>query len=318
MSTENDTVQVGKVVSAPPTMPSEDVQDLLIRRVMDESVSRMQKKITAVLTITALAASVLGVQGYLQIQELNAKLVTAGEHANDLEERLHTFDAEVNAAKRLQEEILKANQVQQTAYQHLLDRYQETAAGATRDAFAAAAQASLATASAGAAASEARERLVAVEDLNKRVNTAEKNVGTASTELQRLVQRLNNTMFSVWTVVLDEKHEYREIGDSGFEGRVASVHRGEWVELEIIDRAHSKLCGRDIQLRIGRSVECRYGGALYRVTLVWALKQGGIGSQYRDRAQVQLARIEGSDAPDQEGSDPVTQASSSGHTVSRQ
>jgi hypothetical protein len=290
-----ESLQIGKIVGA--EMPGEDVQELLIHRVTAASIQQMKGKITAFLALLGLIAGILGVEGYMKVEELKKKVAAVTATADSLHERLHAVDAAMASAQTLQNAIQTTNEVQQAGYRDLLGNYQETVAGATRNAYDALSQVQQGNKDVNRLVQDADRQLNTVNGLVRQVEDARGGAHLAAVRVDSLSSAfrttLQNTIYSVWTVVLDEGKDWVDVGD-GFEGKAVSIRNGSRVDLMIRRRgSHEALCEAVIRdMGIGDSQDCQAGSIEYRVTLVLAMKQGGISPwHYRDRAQIQLARV---------------------------
>jgi hypothetical protein len=290
-----ESLQAGKLVGA--EMPGEDVQELLIHRVTAASIQQMKGKITAFLAVLGLVAGILGVQGYLKVEELKKKFAAVSATADSLHERLHAADVAIASARELQDNIQSVNRVQQTGYQNLLGNYQATVAGATQNAFEALSRVEESHKDVNRLVQDAGQQLSTVNGLVRQVQDAQSGARLAASQVDSLSvafrSTLANTIYSVWTVVLDEGKDWVDVGD-GFEGKAVSIRNGSRVDLMIRRRgSHEALCEALIRdMAIGDAKSCPFGRVEYRLTLVLAMKQGGINPwHYRDRAQIQLARV---------------------------
>jgi len=291
MSTDTDPVQVTKIVGPPPAMVTADVQELLIHRVTEAAIERVKKKILATVALLATVASVLGLQTYLQARHLSDALAE-GVHKADsigasLAERNASADRLLKAFQDSQTVLASKDALRREAFERLLTQYQQTAASSTEQALTAAANARSATENAGT-------RFAAVETLRTRIDATTDAFHRQMQDFDSLRTRIDDRVFGTWTAVLDEHQGYVPVGSTHFQARAIRIHNARIVEMEIADRdnAMTLLCGGAIELSVGEYVDCPYGGHSYRVTLLLAMKQGGLLARYHDRAQVQLARYD--------------------------
>lgn len=275
-------------------MPTADVQELLVHRVTEQSVERMRSKIRATLALVTLVAGIVGGEGLLRIQALNEKLDEATSLATALRGRIDTLNAEIGSAKRLEAEIQMLHGLDEQAFSNLLGNYQMMAQTATRDADRAANTAASASSTANEAAARALTHLDSVRNLTRLVESTNQAVQSSGRDLDSLRNAIRQQVFGTWTLVLDEGGAWVPVDTTALEARVTRIHSGHIVDLQLRDR-HTQLpvCERELRAAGARG-ECQYGHDTYRVTLVLPLKQGGLFGLfglYRDRAEVQIARV---------------------------
>lgn len=297
MSTNTDQIPAPKIVGAP-AMPTEDMQELLVHRVTEQSIRKMKGKISAVLSLAGLIAGILGLQGYFGIQRVNARFAQVDSLAGVLSANVTDLQKKLAAADDLNVALAARSDSARNDFDHVMTDFHTDAATATRAVIETALQASAASARADRAANTAETRYEAIEQLQGQVRQAATAVVQRDSVVEGIQRQLHTELFGTWSVVLDEGAQFIDLGDSGLQVKASRIDGGSRAELLVVDPHDAMAVVCHPELRVGMHVDCSHHGAVYRITLAWAMKQGlfgGLFGLYPDRVQLQVVRFTGDD-----------------------
>lgn len=290
-----DATQPPTLVSGPLMMPPEEVQALIADRAYHQAVERIKGQIRAWCGLAAVGLAAAGWLGFNKLDSLEKQVTAVHERASEADQLAADLKQRLDQADRLQAGIRDAGLQQSVSYAQLINTYSRGAEQATVAANQAYQQAREASLNATEASEQVKLHSRFIELMQSRITAAVDSTRDRNQQFRQMYSEVSDRVLAVWTVVVDEGRHSEPIGDTGLEAMVRSVRAGREVRLQILDRSRglAVVCGEGggMVLEINNAVDCPYGSFIYRVTLTWAMKQGGFLPWYRDRAALTVRRI---------------------------